>query len=136
MKHFFVHLETCSSVDYGSRVHYFYTSTLDVILYVCLLMFCDIGNVYCVAFTVAKSKVAKKDLTVPREAPELNMKVCQGLNIYGSGEDPHILEESQYPTWLWTLLDSPDNLTPDDKRYWRRLRKARLRANNNLLKRR
>ena len=86
--------------------------------------------------SLAKSKVAKRDLTAPREVPELNMKICQGLNIRTSGEDPQILEEPHYPIWLWSLLDSPDNLTPDDKRYWSRLRKARLRANNNLLKRR
>lgn len=89
-----------------------------------------------VVYSTAKSKVAKKDLSAPREIPELNMKTCQGLNIHTSGEDPQILEESHYPDWLWNVLDSPDNLTPDDKRYWSRLRKARLRANNNLLKRR
>lgn len=90
------------------------------------------------SFTIysAKSKAAKKELMAPREAPELNMNICQGLNIHTSGEDPQILEESHYPNWLWTLLDSPDNLTPDDKRYWSRLRKARIRANNSLLKRR
>ena len=84
----------------------------------------------------AKSKASKRDLTAPREVPELNMKTCQGLSILNGGEDPQILEESHYPPWLWTLLDSADNLTPDDKRYWSRLRKARIRANNNLLKRR
>lgn len=86
--------------------------------------------------SIAKVKAAKRDLMAPREVPELNMKICQGLNIRTGGEDPLILEESHYPIWLWSLLDSPDNLTPDDKRYWSRLRKARLRANNNLLKRR
>ena len=94
------------------------------------------SSVSLIICSTAKSKVVKKDLTVPREVPELNMKICQGLNIRTGGEDPQILEESHYPTWLWALLDSPDNLTPDDKRYWSRLRKARLRANNNLLKRR
>ena len=92
--------------------------------------------VICFVYSTAKSKVAKKELTAPREVPELNMKTCLGLNIHASGEDPQILEESHYPAWLWTLLDSPDNLTLDDKRYWSRLRKARLRAKNNLLKRR
>ena len=105
----------------------------EVKIVICIMFAVTVILIIC---STAKSKVVKKDLTAPREVPELNMKTCQGLNIRTGGEDPQILEESNYPTWLWALLDSPDNLTPDDKRYWSRLRKARLRANNNLLKRR
>jgi len=95
---------------------------------------------YCVCFLFA-AKAAKKgskgvNVKPIGEVPELNMTVCRGLNIYNSGEDPKIQDESQYPEWLWTLLDPADTLTPEDKRYWRRIRKARIRSTNQLLKQR
>jgi len=114
-------------------VQFWYRLYIPMILASCIVFVIYLNLIVC---STAKSKVTKKDLTAPREVPELNMETCQGLNIYNTGEDPQILEESHYPTWLWSLLDSSDNLTPDDKRYWSRLRKAKLRANNNLLKRR
>jgi len=94
----------------------------------------------CVCFPFA-AKAAKKagkgvNLKPTGEVPELNMTVCQGLNIYNSGEDPKIQDKLQYPEWLWTLLDPVDTLTPGDKRYWRRIRKARIRSTNQLLKQR
>lgn len=31
--------------------------------------------------------------------------VLKGLNVRKTGEDPVALEDSEYPPWLWTLLD-------------------------------
>jgi len=89
-----------------------------------------------ISFAAKAAKKAGKgaDVKPTGEIPELNMTVCQGLNINNNGEDPKIQDKSQYPEWLWTLLDPADTLTPDDKKYWRRIRKARIRTTNQMLK--
>lgn len=32
--------------------------------------------------------------------------VATGVNIYSKGEDPKLGADSEYPDWLWTLLDA------------------------------
>ena len=53
----------------------------------------------------------------------LNMDVCLGANYFKTGEDPVIKAESDYPEWLWGLLDSGREL--ESKQHWRRLQKAK-----------
>lgn len=46
--------------------------------------------------------------------------------------------DSEYPDWLWTLnterIIPLEELDPNTKQYWRRLRKMALRRNNQLSK--
>lgn len=37
----------------------------------------------------------------------MNPKVATGVNIYSKGDDPPILPDSEYPDWLWGVLDKP-----------------------------
>lgn len=49
-----------------------------------------------------------------------------------------IKPESEYPDWLWDIHVGPpkklEELDPNTKEYWRRLRKQALRQNNRLAK--
>ena len=66
------------------------------------------------------------------------MDVCVGANIYKNGEDPVLKEDSAYPDWLWTLLDSSktplEDILPDTKQYWRRVNKHNAHERNTLKK--
>lgn len=46
--------------------------------------------------------------------------------------------DSEYPDWLWTLnvdrIIPLEEMDPNTKQYWRRLRKMALRHNNQLAK--
>ena len=56
-----------------------------------------------------------------------------------TGEDPVLKTDDEYPEWLWKLADPPadlSTLSPDDKTYWRRLRKQQARERNLLQKQR
>ena len=50
------------------------------------------------------------------------MDVCLGANYFKTGEDPVIKPESEYPDWLWGLLEDKEPPV-DSKDYWRRSRK-------------
>ena len=76
---------------------------------------------------------AQKKKEEPQETPKkaiLNMDVCVGANIHTTGEDPAIKADSEYPDWLWGLLD-PDVSSPS-KPYWRKLNKQKARERNAL----
>ena len=57
------------------------------------------------------------------------MDVCAGANYCKTGEDPIIKPESEYPEWLWRLLDQQEP-PADSIQYWRRLRKDKARKAN------
>ena len=60
--------------------------------------------------------------------PETDLStVCYGLNYQVEGEEVKLKEPSDYPDWLWTLLD-PIPQDPSIVTYARRLRKAANRA--------
>lgn len=78
--------------------------------------------------------VEKKELPVETDAHRLQTHVC-GTNIYKEGgEDVMIKPDSEYPSWLWTIRTGPfpplEELDPNTKQYWRRLRLLGLRRNN------
>ena len=76
--------------------------------------------------------------TEPTKEAYLNMEVCAGANIYKTGEDPAIKEDSEYPDWLWGLLEpkkSHDELSPDSKQYWRRYNKHKAHERNAMMER-
>ncbi|EDW56561.1 39S ribosomal protein L54, mitochondrial [Drosophila sechellia] len=79
----------------------------------------------------------KKVIPVETDANKLVNYVC-GSNYLKTGEDVKIKPDAEYPDWLWTLnterIIPLDELEPDSKQYWRRLRKLALRRNNQLSK--
>ncbi|XP_030388389.1 39S ribosomal protein L54, mitochondrial [Scaptodrosophila lebanonensis] len=79
----------------------------------------------------------KKIIPVETDANKLVSYVC-GSNYFKTGEDVKLKPDAEYPDWLWTLnterIVPLDELDPDTKQYWRRLRKMALRRNNQLSK--
>ncbi|XP_055687996.1 39S ribosomal protein L54, mitochondrial [Lutzomyia longipalpis] len=78
----------------------------------------------------------KKEIPVETDVNRLINFVC-GSNIYKTGEDVQLKPDTEYPDWLWTLhteKQSLDELDPNTKQYWRRLRKMGHRRNNQLAK--
>ncbi|XP_011298662.1 39S ribosomal protein L54, mitochondrial [Fopius arisanus] len=73
-------------------------------------------------------------LPVETDPHKLVNYVC-GSNIYKEGEDIKLKPESEYPEWLFTEIwtERPpklEELDPNTKAYWRRLRRMGLRRNN------
>lgn len=64
--------------------------------------------------------------------------------LYARKKEIHLLlifqlkADSEYPDWLWSLnidrIIPLEELDPNTKQYWRRLRKMALRRNNQLAK--
>lgn len=79
----------------------------------------------------------KKVIPVETDPKKLVSFVC-GSNISVKGEDVKIKQDSEYPDWLWTLHTGPpktlDELDPETKTYWRKLRQIGLRRNNTMQK--
>uniref|UniRef100_A0A6P4FDL3 Large ribosomal subunit protein mL54 n=1 Tax=Drosophila rhopaloa TaxID=1041015 RepID=A0A6P4FDL3_DRORH len=79
----------------------------------------------------------KKIIPVETDANKLVNYVC-GSNYLKTGEDVKIKPDAEYPDWLWSLnterIIPLDELDPNTKQYWRRLRKLALRRNNQLAK--
>lgn len=69
--------------------------------------------------------------------PQANMTVCEGANIFKTGSDPPLKEDSAYPSWLWTIADSVPSyvdLPQDSKQHWRRLNKVKAHERNTIQK--
>lgn len=100
--------------------------------------------------------VEKKIMPVETDANKLVNFVC-GSNINIKGEDVKVRStldrytsvmmtkknfqlkpDSEYPDWLWSLHTGPpkklEELDPETKEYWRKLRSMALRRNNQLQK--
>ncbi|KAH8372866.1 hypothetical protein KR009_007003 [Drosophila setifemur] len=79
----------------------------------------------------------KKIIPVETDANKLVNYVC-GSNYFKTGEDVKLKPDSEYPDWLLTLntdrIIPLEDLDPNSKQYWRRLRKLALRRNNQLSK--
>ncbi|XP_003387208.1 PREDICTED: 54S ribosomal protein L37, mitochondrial-like [Amphimedon queenslandica] len=82
------------------------------------------------AALLAKSKAAQDDAT-ELKYEGMSTTVCQGANYYTHGSDPELKDDSEYPDWLWTLLDPP---AEDSKTYHRQQKKAKARLRNKLMK--
>lgn len=77
----------------------------------------------------------KMELPVEKDANKLVTYVC-GSNYFKEGEDVKLKPDSEYPDWLWTLPLKPKSLEemdPNTKQYWRKLRKLAI-INHNLRK--
>ncbi|XP_040275755.1 39S ribosomal protein L54, mitochondrial [Bufo bufo] len=70
--------------------------------------------------------------------PALLTTHAMGVNIYKSGSDVKLMDDSQYPEWLFQLdLEPPKPLeerSPDTPQYWKLLRKLHMWRNNRLAK--
>lgn len=81
--------------------------------------------------------IEKKVLPVETDPQKLVNFVC-GSNINKTGQDVAIKPDSEYPEWLWTLRTGPpptlEELDPDSKEYWRKIRTLGMKRNNKLSK--
>ncbi|CAB3225617.1 unnamed protein product [Arctia plantaginis] len=81
------------------------------------------------------STMEKKEMPVESDPEKLVHYVC-GSNIYTTGEDVKIKDDSEYPEWLWSLNTGRavplEELDPSTKEYWLRVRAAGMRRNNKL----
>ena len=63
---------------------------------------------------------------------------CCGSNYFKTGQDVKLGPDSDYPDWLWKInIDGPlklEEMDPDTKQYWRKVRKMGLWRNNKLSK--
>ncbi|KAB0803977.1 hypothetical protein PPYR_00947 [Photinus pyralis] len=68
--------------------------------------------------------------------PERLVNYACGTNIFKTGEDVKLLPDSEYPTWLWDVRTGPppplEELDPNSKEYWRRVRKMAIKRNTQL----
>ncbi|XP_068246333.1 large ribosomal subunit protein mL54 [Palaemon carinicauda] len=80
----------------------------------------------------------KVRLPVETDPHKLVNCVCGANPVKENPEDVKIKEDSEYPEWLWTLNigKSPplEELDPETKQYWRRLRTNVMKQNNILKK--
>ncbi|EMR09062.1 hypothetical protein PNEG_02833 [Pneumocystis murina B123] len=58
--------------------------------------------------------------------------ILKGINIYKKGMDPMALKESEYPDWLWKILD--DSKISDEKiekkKKFKKDNKEKIKSNN------
>ncbi|CAG9766180.1 unnamed protein product [Ceutorhynchus assimilis] len=81
--------------------------------------------------------IEKKILPVETD-PEKLVNYCCGSNIYKTGEDVKLAPDNEYPDWLWTIRTGEpvplEELDPNSKDYWRRLRRMAIKKQNQLKK--
>lgn len=79
--------------------------------------------------------VEKKILPVETDPAKL-VEYCMGLNINKTGEDVKLKPDNEYPDWLWNVRTGPpptlEEMDPNSKQYWRKIRKMGMRRNNKL----
>ncbi|CAH0550352.1 unnamed protein product [Brassicogethes aeneus] len=80
--------------------------------------------------------VAEKRVLPVETDPNRLVKYACGTNIYKTGEDVELKPDSEYPEWLWNIRTGDpaplEELDPNSKEYWRRIRKMAMRRNNKL----
>ncbi|KAG4303212.1 hypothetical protein PCANB_000609 [Pneumocystis canis] len=72
-----------------------------------------------------------RSLSIKTLAPEGT--VLKGINIYKKGSDPIALKESEYPDWLWKLLDNDSEISNENiikKKEYKKNNKEKIKANN------
>ncbi|KAL7052541.1 hypothetical protein ACKWTF_004901 [Chironomus riparius] len=86
---------------------------------------------------VGGAVVEKKVMPVVTD-PKRLVNYCCGSNYFVEGEDVKIKPDNEYPDWLWTLHTGKpktlDELDPNTKQYWRKLRSDGLKRNLLMLK--
>ncbi|XP_066581012.1 large ribosomal subunit protein mL54 [Prorops nasuta] len=85
---------------------------------------------------IKKISTQKVVIPVEKDVKKL-LTYCCGTNLLAEGgEDVKLKPDSEYPDWLWNLRLGPpiplEELDPNSKQYWRRVRKMNLRLNNKM----
>ncbi|XP_064088668.1 large ribosomal subunit protein mL54-like [Macrobrachium nipponense] len=79
----------------------------------------------------------KVKLPVETDPQKLVSYVCGSNPIKENPEDIKLKDDSEYPEWLWSLrigkAPTLEEMDPETKQYWRRLR-TQVMAKNNILK--
>lgn len=79
----------------------------------------------------------KKVLPVETDPVKLTTYCC-GSNIFKTGEDVMLKPDCEYPDWLWTIRLGPppplNELDPNSREYWQRVRKLGIKRNYQLSK--
>lgn len=80
--------------------------------------------------------IAGKTVLPVETDPKRLINYCCGSNIYKTGEDVQLGPDSEYPDWLWNLRTGPppplEELDPNSKEYWRRIRRMGIKKQNEL----
>ncbi|KAG5881301.1 hypothetical protein JTB14_016172 [Gonioctena quinquepunctata] len=102
----------------------------------------DSGSVSMIGGALKKKKLGKlgpvmeKKLLPVETDPERLTKYACGTNIFKTGEDVLLKPDEEYPEWLWNISTGPppplEELDPNSKEYWKRIRKMAMRRNNQL----
>jgi len=78
-----------------------------------------------VAFKGATTTGKKRFRQPVKDDAEYLVSHVSGTNIFKTGEDIKIKDDSEYPDWIWTARiegqDSLDELDPNSKEYWKLL---------------
>ncbi|XP_053556702.1 39S ribosomal protein L54, mitochondrial [Bombina bombina] len=89
----------------------------------------------------AKGKAGVKEVLKGPDVckdPAILTTHAMGVNIYKTGQDVKLKEDSDYPEWLFQLDLGPpkklEELSPDTPEYWKLLRKLNIWRNNRLAK--
>ncbi len=53
----------------------------------------------------------------------------KGLNVFAGKQDPVALKDEEYPDWLWTLLDKPEEENKLSREYLRKASKQKIKEN-------
>ncbi|KAJ8924180.1 hypothetical protein NQ315_006971 [Exocentrus adspersus] len=103
---------------------------------------CEKGYKHMVGGVLKKKKLGKlgpvmEKAVLPVETdPERLVNYACGTNIYKTGEDIRLKPDSEYPDWLWNIRLGPppplEELDPNSKEYWKRIRTIAMRRNNKL----
>ncbi|KAG5677461.1 hypothetical protein PVAND_007219 [Polypedilum vanderplanki] len=82
--------------------------------------------------------IAEKKVMPVVTDPEKLVNYCCGSNYFIEGEDVKIKPNDEYPDWLWKLHTAKpktlEELDPETKAYWKKLRSLGLNRNNLLSK--
>eukprot|EP00731_Ephydatia_muelleri_P016253 Em0009g677a len=103
----------------------------------CSLIWKQSSRAYAAKTKAPVKKEEDKKKPASTKKAHLNMEVCVGANIFKAGADPAIRPESEYPSWLWSLLEPKRSyleLSPNTKQYWRRYNKDNTNKANALKK--
>lgn len=111
----------------------------EAVRFACLRMFSAGG-----AKSKKGSKGAAGDVKAELLSKEVKSTTVVGANILKDGQDPKVLADSEYPDWLWHLLDKKpalselkrrksDALSYEElKRYVKLDNRARIKENNSV----
>ncbi|KAA0193934.1 hypothetical protein HAZT_HAZT002076 [Hyalella azteca] len=79
-----------------------------------------------------------RGLPVETDTHKLRQYVCGSDMVKENRQDVKVKEDHEYPDWLWSLRTGHplplEELDPNTKYYWRRLRTLHMRNNNKIAK--